>query len=416
VCGVNGRAELIRNAGILEHGTAVGTRSYIGLVLMLGTMSVFGPLGINMYLPALTSIGREFLSGTASVQYTVASFMFGLASGQLFWGPLSERMGRRPLILIGLSMFVTASLICAVAWSVDLLLVARLLQGFGACAGMVLARAIVSDNFEGAGAAIILSWQQLIMGLAPIFAPLIGGALLVTLGWRSIFWLLTVAAAILLIVLWMRLSESRSAETALHARSESSLRACWTILKVRPLLGHLLVGGFSAATLMTWYAGCSPLFQEDFGWSLKRSSAVIGLLGIAIVAATQINRQLLSRFTPRRIIDAALVVGMTVLTAILIMILLRGPAVHATGLILGVSTYGFIAANNQACALGLDRLRSGSLSALIGAGNYGIGALLAWIVAGLPTEHGSTMIAIMITELLMAWVALRTLARQIRSQ
>ena len=383
-----------------------------GLILMLGSMSVFGPLAINMYMPALPAIGRDLGAPTASIQMTVATFMFGLAAGQLFWGAASERAGRRPIVLAGFALFLVATLVCALARSVELLLAARLAQGVGACAGMVLARAIVSDNFEGPEAAVIISWQQLIMGIAPIFAPPLGGLLLAGFGWRAIFWTLLAGGALLVIALWVRLPESRSDETAAHARTETRAAAYARVIANRRILGHLLAGSLSAATLMTWYSGASPLFQDGFGWSAATASGVIAILGVTIVTATQINRALLKRAQPRRIIDRTLAGGIVVLALVLVAILVRLPHAHelaAAGLILGVTSYGFVSANNQALALTLDRRRSGSISALIGAGNYGFGAVFAWIVTLLPAHGGAAMIALMIGELAAAAIALRLL-------
>jgi DHA1 family bicyclomycin/chloramphenicol resistance-like MFS transporter len=225
--------------------------------------------------------------------------------------------------------------------------------------------------------------------------------LLVTAGWRSIFWQLFLLARILLIATGMKLPESRSEAAALYARLESRLAAYWAIVSNRCLLAHILAGGLSAAPLMTWYTGASPLFQDDFGWSPRRSSWVFGILGVGVIAATQINRSLLSRFSPRRIMVVALLMTLADL-----------PGAHvivAVGMILGVATYGFISANNQACAFERDRLRAGSISALIGAGNYGLGAIVAWVVTRLPSLQGASMIAMMAGELCAAWLILRLL-------
>jgi DHA1 family bicyclomycin/chloramphenicol resistance-like MFS transporter len=383
---------------------------------MLGSMSLFGPLAINMYLPALPAIGRDLGSSTQSIQATVASFMVGIATGQLFWGAVSERLGRRLPLLIGFSAFLVATFVCAIAGNSEVLLVARLCQGLSACAGMVLARAIISDGYEGKAAATVLTWQHLIMGIAPIFAPLIGGLLLVTLGWRSIFWVLLLAAGALMAALWAKLPESQSATAAAHARTETRLAAYWAIIRNRRLFAHVLAGGLSAAMLMTWYTGASPLFEEDFGWSPALSSWVFGILGVTIIGATQLNRPLLARFVPRQIVEGAMVGGMAVLVLGLVLTLAHPPGVHAitaAGLILGVTTFGFISANNQACALGLDRLRGGSISALIGAGNYGIGAVISSGVTLLPATSGATMLAAMTMELFAAWAVLKLLNPQV---
>jgi MFS transporter, DHA1 family, multidrug resistance protein len=393
-----------------EHPPRRGRHA--GLIIMLATMSLFGALSINISMPGIVQTGQDLGTSTAAIQSTMAAFMFGLATGQLIWGALADRWGRRQPIFIGLGLFLAASIVCAVAQSEEILFAARLFQGFGAASGMVLARAIVSDNFSGSEAAIIFSWQHLIMGLAPVAAPLIGGLLLILFGWRSPFWLLAAMAAILLPVLLVKLPESQSQEAADHARTESRLAAYWAVISHLPLLGHVLTGGLSAAALMTWYSGASPLFEEQFGWSPRTTSIIIGILGVTLISCTQINRRLLARHKPRWIIETALFCGISVLTLALLLSLLNVPGAHiitTVGIVLGIATYGFVSANNQACVLELDRKRAGSAAALIGAGNYGIGAIFAWLVSLLPAAQGITMLTMMALQLLAARLSLALL-------
>ncbi|MGE3746394.1 MAG: multidrug effflux MFS transporter [Sphingomonadaceae bacterium] len=380
-----------------------------GLIIMLGAMSLFGPLAINMSLPGIVQTGLDLGASTAAIQTTMAAFMFGFAAGQLVWGALADRWGRRMPVLLGLAIFFVTSALCAMAQSEEMLLRARLVQGFGACSGIVLARAIVSDNFAGKDAAVIFSWQHLIMGIAPVIAPLLGGALLLVFSWRSVFWTLAGLVALTIPVLIARLPESRSTEAAEHARSESRLAAYWAVVSNRRLLAHLLSSGLSASAVMIWYSASSPLFQEDFGWNARITSLVIGALGVTIISATQINRRLLRYYAPRQIIEGALLGGIAASVIALLLTLANAPGapvIATIGIVLGVSTYGMLSANNQACALELDRRRAGSVGALIGAANYGIGGIFAWLVSRLPSMHGITMLAMIASLFLAARFAL----------
>ena len=380
-----------------------------GLIIMLGAMSLFGPLAINMSLPGIVQTGLDLGASTAAIQTTMAAFMFGFAAGQLVWGALADRWGRRMPVLLGLAIFFVTSALCAMAQSEEMLLWARLVQGFGACSGIVLARAIVSDNFAGKDAAVIFSWQHLIMGTAPVIAPLLGGALLLVFSWRSVFWTLAGLVALTIPVLIARLPESRSTEAAEHARSESRLAAYWAVVSNRRLLAHLLSSGLSASAVMIWYSASSPLFQEDFGWNARITSLVIGALGVTIISATQINRRLLRYYAPRQIIEGALLGGIAASVIALLLTLANAPGapvIATIGIVLGVSTYGMLSANNQACALELDRRRAGSVGALIGAANYGIGGIFAWLVSRLPSMHGITMLAMIASLFLAARFAL----------
>ena len=256
---------------------------------------------------------------------------------------------------------------------------------------------------------MIFSWQHLIMGTAPVIAPLLGGALLLVFSWRSVFWTLAGLVALTIPVLIARLPESRSTEAAEHARSESRLAAYWAVVSNRRLLAHLLSSGLSASAVMIWYSASSPLFQEDFGWNARITSLVIGALGVTIISATQINRRLLRYYAPRQIIEGALLGGIAASVIALLLTLANAPGapvIATIGIVLGVSTYGMLSANNQACALELDRRRAGSVGALIGAANYGIGGIFAWLVSRLPSMHGITMLAMIASLFLAARFAL----------
>jgi DHA1 family bicyclomycin/chloramphenicol resistance-like MFS transporter len=381
---------------------------------MLGIMSAFGPLAMNMLTPAIPTIARNLETSTASIQVTFATYMIGFSCGQLFWGSLSERIGRRRTLLIGFSIFLVASVACAIAGSNEMLLVARLFQGFGGCTGIVLARAIISDRFVGAAAAVTMSWQQLIVGIAPVFAPLIGGLLLVTAGWRSIFAALVFLTAVLLVTLWRKMPETRSEESAFTARTEGWHRGYRIVLADRRILAHLLAGALSASALMTWYAGAGPLFEEEFDWSTSLSAGLFAFGGAILVAATQVNRSLLARFTPLVIVRAAIWTGAVVpLLCLLAMaaVPVTAEIMATVGLIVAMTMYGFISANNQAFAFSLNRTRAGSISALIGASGYALGALASWLVALLPELRGVSMLTMMSVEFTIAALALALLGR-----
>ncbi|HMP62501.1 MAG TPA: MFS transporter, partial [Phenylobacterium sp.] len=176
-----------------------------GLVILLGALTAFAPMSIDMYLPSLPAIGQDFQAGAAGVQITVAAFFAGMALGQFFYGPASDRFGRRAPILVGVTIYVAASAACALATSVDMLIAARFVQALGGCAGGVVARAVVRDRFDHTETARMLSLLTLIMGIAPIVAPLLGGLILQVAGWRAIFWTLALFGAVVGLVTLLRL-------------------------------------------------------------------------------------------------------------------------------------------------------------------------------------------------------------------
>ena len=196
-----------------------------GLVVMLGSLTAMGPLAIDMYLPSLPAIGADLRASASQTQGTVAAFLAGMAIGQVFYGPASDRLGRRRPVLLGVVIFIAASALCAMATSPQMLLVGRFIQALGACAGGVVSRAVVRDRFNHTETARVLSLMMLIMGMAPILAPLLGSFLLLFGSWRLNFWFMTAYGVALGAAAFLRLTESRSDETAAHATTENPCQA-----------------------------------------------------------------------------------------------------------------------------------------------------------------------------------------------
>ncbi|MET0271603.1 MAG: multidrug effflux MFS transporter, partial [Phenylobacterium sp.] len=228
-----------------------------GLVVLLGSLTAMGPLAIDMYLPSLPAIGADIHASASQTQGTVAAFLAGMAIGQFFYGPASDRFGRKPPILFGVVVFILGSLACALAQTPELLIVARFVQALGACAGGVVSRAVVRDQFNHTETARVLSLMMLIMGVAPILAPLLGGVLLAIGGWRWIFGFMVLFGAAIGLAAVLRMKETRSEATFLQAQSEHPLRAYLSLLRNRRLVGYGLAGALNGATLFT-YISSSP--------------------------------------------------------------------------------------------------------------------------------------------------------------
>jgi len=248
-----------------------------GLVTLLGALTAMGPLAIDMYLPSLPAIGADLQASAAQTEATVAAFLAGMALGQFLYGPASDRFGRKPPILVGIAVYVAGSAACALAGTAALLIGGRFVQALGACAGAVVARAVVRDRFDHTETARMLSLMLLVMGLAPILAPLAGGALLGFGGWRVIFWVMTAFGLVLGPIAAWRMRESRSAETAAHARSEHPVRAYLSLLGQRRLLGYALAGALNGATLFTYISASPDLLIRTYGIPPSAFGWVFGL-------------------------------------------------------------------------------------------------------------------------------------------
>jgi DHA1 family bicyclomycin/chloramphenicol resistance-like MFS transporter len=379
---------------------------------LLGGLTALGPLAIDMYLPSLPAIGADLRSPSAEIQSTVAAFLAGMAIGQLFYGPASDRLGRRAPVLVGLVIFIAASVGCALATSGEMLIGMRFIQALGGCAGAVVSRAVIRDRFDHTETARMLSLMTLIMGLAPIFAPLIGGFLLTVGGWRSLFWVMAGVGALLVLAVLLRMPETRSAETAAHARAEHPIRAYLSLLGQRRLVGYAVAGALNGAVLFT-YIGSSPeLLIETYGISPSAFGWVFGTNAVAIIGAAQLNRRLLRRWTPDGVLARSSQLG------VLAAGLLAAAAVTGIGerwsvlplLFVVLGSYGLMQGNTMAGALSLDPRRAGSISALLGACAFAVGAAGSGLAGLLHDGTPRPMALVILAAMIGSAVSLKSLA------
>jgi DHA1 family bicyclomycin/chloramphenicol resistance-like MFS transporter len=379
---------------------------------LLGGLTALGPLAIDMYLPSLPAIGADLRSPSAEIQSTVAAFLAGMAIGQLFYGPASDRLGRRAPVLVGLVIFIAASAGCALATSGEMLIGMRFIQALGGCAGAVVSRAVIRDRFDHTETARMLSLMTLIMGLAPIFAPLIGGFLLTVGGWRSLFWVMAGVGALLVLAVLLRMPETRSAETAAHARAEHPIRAYLSLLGQRRLVGYAVAGALNGAVLFT-YIGSSPeLLIETYGISPSAFGWVFGTNAVAIIGAAQLNRRLLRRWTPDGVLARSSQLGVVAAG------LLAAAAVTGIGerwsvlplLFVVLGSYGLMQGNTMAGALSLDPRRAGSISALLGACAFAVGAAGSGLAGLLHDGTPRPMALVILAAMIGSAVSLKSLA------
>jgi Bcr/CflA subfamily drug resistance transporter len=265
------------------------------LVLLLGALTAFAPMSIDMYLSSLPSIGRTLHAGPDQTQATLAAFFAGMAIGQMIYGPASDRFGRRPPLLIGIVVFFVASVVCALAPNIETLIAARFVQALGGCAGPVIARAVVRDRFSHADTARVLSLMTLIMGLAPVLAPQLGGVVQFIAGWRGVFWTLVGFGA--LIGLWVTSafpSPARPRPRPTPAR-ENPLKAYVALFGMRRLMGYALAGALNGAVLFTYISGAPDLVMGTYGHTPLVFNLIFAFNAVGIIGASQVNRLLLRR-------------------------------------------------------------------------------------------------------------------------
>jgi MFS transporter, DHA1 family, multidrug resistance protein len=344
-----------------------------------------GPLAIDMYLPALPTIARELGASDAAVQVSLAMYFIGIAFGQAFYGPLSDRTGRKPALIFGLSVFIASSVGCALAWNVESLIAFRFLQALGGCAPLVIPRAVVRDYFDERESVRMLSMLILVMGVAPVLAPLVGGQLLVTFGWRSVFWVLTAYGATLCLVVVSLLAESLPRERRKRQPLSAILALYGQLLRDRSYMGFVLTGGFMFSGLLTYITGSPFVFIEIFGVPPERFGLFFGTNAAGIIAASQINRWLATKTHARRVVRVVLPIAMASGFSMLFSAYtgFGGFAGILVPLFCFISCYGFVMPSTTALAMAPHGPIAGSASALLGTVQFVMGASAGALVGAL---------------------------------
>jgi DHA1 family bicyclomycin/chloramphenicol resistance-like MFS transporter len=403
-----------------EAARVSGTRSGPGVTryaLILGGLSAFGPLSIDMYLPALPMMTGQFHSADATMQLTLTAFVIGLALGQLVIGPLSDATGRRAPLLAGLALYVAASVLCALSPSAGLLIAARAVQAIGAAAGIVVARATVRDLFSGTAMTRFFSMLMLVNGLAPILAPIIGGQVLRLTSWRGVFLVLTVFGALLLAAVAVGLPEPLPAERRRPARLGSTLRVYRGLLADRTFLGYALASGLMFAGLFAYISGSSFVLQAVYGLSPQGYSLVFGANGLGIVAMGQLNGWIVGRFAPERaLLRTGLLLSLAGGVGVLLAATLHlGLVALLVPLLLQVSSIGMVMPNATSLALAEHPATAGSASALLGVFQFVVGGLATPLVGlggGASTVPMATVMAGFAAAALLAYLTLTRQARR----
>ncbi|WP_376796331.1 Bcr/CflA family multidrug efflux MFS transporter [Thermogemmatispora sp.] len=368
-----------------EHGTrytssARGWR-YGLLVVILGGLAAFGPLSIDMYLPALPSLSSDLGASASEAQLTLSACLIGLALGQILAGPLSDTLGRRRPLLVGLGAYIVASLLCAVAPSISILIGLRLVQGIAGAAGIVIARAIVRDKYSGIALARFFSMLMLVSGIAPIAAPILGGLLLHFIDWHGIFLFLALIVTLMWIAVLLGLPESLPVERRQSGKPGPTLTTFRRLLSDRPFLGYALSSGLSAAAMFSYISGSPFVTQEIYGLSPQAFSLVFAINALGIAIMGQINGRLVGRIAPRRLLAGALTAvalgGVAVFLAVIAGLGLPGilPALFVV-----VASQGMVFPNAAALALADQPRSAGSAAALLGLLQFVLGALASPLV------------------------------------
>ncbi|MFF4042799.1 multidrug effflux MFS transporter [Streptomyces sp. NPDC001816] len=390
--------ETERQSTTAPVSAAATRRTGLLVTFVLGGLTATPPLAMDMYLPSLPEVTRSLHAPAATVQLTLTACLAGMALGQLVVGPMSDRWGRRRPLLTGLAVYLVATALCAFAPTVEALVAFRLAQGLAGAAGIVIARAVVRDLYDGVAMARFFSTLMLISGAAPIVAPLIGGQILRVTDWRGVFVVLTVVGAALAALVWLRLPETLPPAERHGGGVGQALRSMRGLLADLPFTGYMLAGGFAFAVLFAYISASPFVVQEIYGASPQTFSLLFGVNSVGLMIAGQVNgRILVGRVSLDKVLGTGLAIIVLAATALLLMTAGTfgevGLAPIAAALFVLMSAMGITLPNAQSLALLRTRHAAGSASALLGTTSFLVGAVASPLV-GVAGEHTAVPMAV----------------------
>ncbi len=356
---------------------------FLQIAIVLGLLSAIGPFAIDMYLPALPSIGKDLATNPAAVQMSLLAFFVTMGLGQIVVGPISDMVGRKGPMYFGLGLFVLGSIGSAMAPGIRWLIFFRLLQGFGACPGMVVPRAVVRDLHTGTEAARLMSLLMLVFSVSPILAPLTGSFVIQWFGWRAVFWVVTVAALLAAILLRTSLKETRPVELRASSSLNSALTGYLFLLRERNFLGLTFIGSFGIASFFVYLSSSPFVLIDHYKLSPPLYSFFFSLNAAAFFAASQLTGTLSARFGLRRLVRVAV----TGYAAIMVALLLTAAArvdrldVLVSFLFAGNAFLGLVIPATSVLAMEDYGEFAGTASALMGTLQFATGAF-CMILAG----------------------------------
>jgi len=377
--------------------SAADTKRYFLLILILGLVTALSPFSIDMYLPAFTDIAHNLHCPVASVQLSLTSYFIGIAAGQLIYGPLLDRFGRKKPLYIGLLVYVLASLGCSVTNSVNMLIAMRLLQALGSCGGMVAARALVRDLFPVGEIAKVFSLLLLVIAVSPLVAPTVGSYISAAFGWHSVFIILTAISVFILLASWLWLPEGRGSNNEHSLKPKPIISSFYSVFKHPQFYTYAITGGIASASQYAYLSGSSDVFINVYHFSQHQYGWIFACIAVGLIGSSQINSLVLKRFSSKQIIKVAQVVQC--LIGITLATLTFYGWINAAGTIalifLFLSAQGFISPNASALSLTPFPHNAGTASALMGTLQMSIGACASAMVSVLNNGTALPMTAIM---------------------
>ena len=368
-----------------------------GWLILMGALTAIAPVSIDMYLPAFPAIAQDFRATAGEVERSLAIYLFGMALSQLIYGPLADRFGRKPPLLAGLVLYGLASVGCALAPDIEVLTLCRLFQAMGGAAGMVIPRAVIRDHFDTQQAARALSMLMLVMGVAPILAPLLGGQIIQLTDWRGIFALMIFGTGVLIFAVIRNMQESLPPEKAVRLSFKNIFSTYAGLLKQKHFVAYAISGGMGSAGMFSYIASSPRIFIQYFDVTAQNYGLVFGLNAVCLIFGSQCSARLLKKRPPLAILPLAL--RLTASAGLAALALTLSGLINLPLLMACLMTFmfsiGFTGPNSAAMALAGQGQRLGSASAMMGTLQMSCGALAGVTVSLIPWE-GPLPLALML--------------------
>lgn len=372
-------------------------RQNFWIIFILGTLTALGPFSIDMYLPAFPDIALDLKTEVASVAISLSSFFVGISVGQLIYGPLLDRFGRKKPLYYGLALYILTSLGCLFIHTIDGLIALRFLQALGSCAAAVASMAMVRDFFPVKDSAKVFSLLILVLGTSPLVAPTVGGYVTAIFGWHSVFIILSIMAFMMMMAVAFALPDVHKPDASISLKLKPIFKNYLTVLKIPQFYIYTFTGAVAFCGLFAYVAGSPMVFMDIYRLDAKTFGWIFAFLSVGFISASQVNSFLLRRFESQQIAMTALVVQ--TVTAFIFLVFVLNAWITLPFFIMFLfiilACVGFTAPNTSALALAPFSKYAGSASALMGAVQMGLGAITSLLLGFLNTKTSLPMVVTM---------------------
>jgi DHA1 family bicyclomycin/chloramphenicol resistance-like MFS transporter len=372
-------------------------KRYSFIILILGSLATISPFSIDMYLPGFPTIARDLNTTIDKVQLSLTSYLVGICLGQILYGPLLDRFGRKIPLYGGLVLYVIASFGCALTSSVDSLIMMRFFQAMGGCVGLVASQALVSDLFPSNKRAEVFSLITLVIAVSPMIAPTVGGYVTVGFSWHWLFIILAGIVTVMIAGIYFFLPTGQMPDRSVSLKPKSVLGSYYTVISQPQFLIYTLAGGLATAAPFAYISGSSDVFMNHYKVTEQQYGWIFGLLAFAMIGSTQLNHFLLKKFKSQEIIQVTLIYQSIV--GILLIVGVYNNWYGLLGLIAMMFVFltgqGLTGPNTSALSLAPFKKHTGSASALMGSWRMGAGAIISAIVSFLHNNTAMPMVGMM---------------------